>query len=39
LKNRKVLHAADNGPYRHLTFARSTGKVYYVKKDGAQLMR
>lgn len=37
--NRKVLHTADNGPYRYLIFARSTGKVYYVNQDGGQLMR
>jgi hypothetical protein len=39
IRKRKVLHTAENGPYRYLIFARSTGRVYYVNKDGGPLMR
>lgn len=39
VRQRKVLHTAENGPYRYLMFARSTGRVYYVNRDGSQLMR
>lgn len=39
INKKKVLHTALNGPYRYLIFARSTGKVYYVNKDGGDLMR
>lgn len=37
--SRRVLHTAENGPYRYLIFARSTGRVYYVNEDGGPLMR
>jgi len=36
---RKLLHTAENGPYRYLIFARSTGRVYYVAEDEGPLMR
>ena len=36
---RKLLHAAPKGPYRYLILAKSTGRVYYVNKDGGPLMR
>jgi hypothetical protein len=39
LKNKKVLHTAENGPYRYIIFAKSTGRVYYVAEDEGQLMR
>ncbi|MBM84259.1 MAG: hypothetical protein CMJ78_27200 [Planctomycetaceae bacterium] len=39
IRKRKVLHTAENGPYRYLIYSRSTGRVYYVNKDGGQLMR
>ena len=38
-KSQKLLHSGQNGPYRYLILAKSTGRVYYVNKDGAQLMR
>jgi hypothetical protein len=39
IRKRKVLHAVENGPYRYLIFAKSTGRVYYVSKDEGPLMR
>lgn len=36
---RRVLHAATDGPYRYLIFARSTGRVYWVPEDYGPLMR
>jgi hypothetical protein len=36
---RKVLHAVENGPYRYMIFARSTGRIYYVNEDYGLLMR
>ncbi|MCH8147305.1 MAG: hypothetical protein IH987_04820 [Planctomycetes bacterium] len=39
IRKRKVLHTAENGPYRYMIFARSTGRVYYVAEDGGPLMR
>jgi len=36
---RKVLCTVENGPYRYMIFARSTGRVYYVNEDGGPLMR
>jgi len=39
IKNDRVLHTAENGPYRYLIFARSTGRVYYVNEDEGPLMR
>lgn len=39
IKSGKVLHTADDGPYRYLIFAKSTGRVYYANKDGGTLMR
>ena len=39
LRKRRVMHSVKDGPYRALIFARSTGKVYYVNKDGGPLMR
>ena len=39
VRKRKVLHAVENGPYRYLIFARSTGRVYYTTEDGGPLMR
>lgn len=39
IRKRKVLHTATDGPYRYLMMARSTGRVYYVNKDGGPLMR
>ena len=39
IKKRKVLHTAENGPYRYLIFSKSTGCIYYVNKDGGQLMK
>lgn len=39
IRQRKVLHTAEHGPYRYLIFARSTGRVYYVHEDGGPLMR
>ena len=37
--SRKVLQTAENGPYRYILFARSTGRVYYVNQDYGPLMR
>jgi hypothetical protein len=39
VRRRRVLHAVENGPYRYMIFARSTGRVYYVNEDGGPLMR
>ena len=39
IRKRKLLHTAPNGPYRYMIFAKSTGRVYYVAKDGEPLMR
>jgi hypothetical protein len=39
IRKRKVLHTAQNGPYRYLIFAKSTGRVYYVHEDEGPLMR
>ena len=39
IRKRKVLHSVPNGPYRYLILAKSTGRVYYVNKDGGPLMR
>ena len=39
VKKRKVLHAVPDGPYRYLILARSSGRVYYVNRDGGRLMR
>ncbi len=38
-RSRKLLHTAPKGPYRYLILAKSTGRVYYVNKDGGPLMR
>jgi hypothetical protein len=39
IRKRTVLHTAENGPYRYLIFAKSTGRVYYVNEDEGPLMR
>jgi len=39
IRKGKVLHTAENGPYRYLIFAKSTGRVYYVNEDYGPLMR
>jgi len=39
VNKRRILHTAENGPYRYLIFARSTGRVYYVSEDNGPLMR
>ena len=39
IRQRKVLSTVENGPYRYLLFARSTGRVYYVHQDEGPLMR
>ncbi|MBC8875261.1 MAG: hypothetical protein H8E44_38045 [Planctomycetes bacterium] len=39
INRRKVLHAVENGPYRYMIFARSTGRIYYVNEDSGPLMR
>ena len=39
VQKRKVLHAVENGPYRYMIFARSTGRIYYVNEDHGPLMR
>ena len=31
VRNRKVLYAGPDGPYRALAFARSTGRIYYTQ--------
>lgn len=39
VRKRGVLHAVENGPYRYIIFARSTGRIYYVNQDYGPLMR
>ncbi len=39
IKAKKVLHSVADGPYRYMIFVRSTGRVYYVNRDGGPLMR
>jgi len=40
VKNKKMLYAGPDGPARHMIFAKSTGRIYYVpgKEDGAGQM-
>jgi hypothetical protein len=37
--NRKLLHEANDGPYRLLVLARSTGRVYYTGRETGDLYR
>jgi len=39
INRRKVRHTVENGPYRYIIFARSTGRIYYVNEDNGPLMR
>jgi hypothetical protein len=38
-RSRQLLQSAADGPYRYLILAQSTGRVYYVNRDGGPLMR
>lgn len=39
VKNRKLLHSSEGGPYRYLIHSQTTGKVYYCNEDYGPLMR
>ena len=39
VRKKKLLHSCEGGPYRYLIFARSTGRVYFLREDGGALMR
>ncbi len=39
IKAKKVLHTAENGPYRYLIFSPTTGCVYYTSQDDGPLMK
>jgi hypothetical protein len=39
IREKRVRHSAENGPYRCFIFSASTGRVYYCAEDEAPLMR